>query len=92
MRRPASNREVAAKPVSAAKKGAKAAPKSAPESKSAPGSQTLLRGLDVIEAVAGGPITLADLAAKLGLTRSTTHRLAAALAERRYLSFAPRLG
>ncbi|HVY86340.1 MAG TPA: IclR family transcriptional regulator [Caulobacterales bacterium] len=56
------------------------------------GSQTLLRGLDVIDAVKEGPITLADLAAKLGLTRSTAHRLAAALIERRYLTFAPRLG
>lgn len=56
------------------------------------GSQTLLRGLDVIEAVVDGPIALADLAARLGLTRSTTHRLATALIERRYLTFTPRLG
>jgi DNA-binding IclR family transcriptional regulator len=56
------------------------------------GSQTLLRGLDVIDAVAEGPITLANLAAQLGLTRSTTHRLASALVERRYLNFAPRSG
>ncbi|RYY24498.1 MAG: IclR family transcriptional regulator [Sphingomonadales bacterium] len=62
------------------------------ESKGAGGSQTLLRGLDVIEAVADGPITLADLAARLDLTRSTTHRLATALVERRYLTFVPRLG
>jgi DNA-binding IclR family transcriptional regulator len=60
--------------------------------KAQPGSQTLLRGLDVIEAVSDGPITLAELAGKLGLTRSTTHRLAAALIDRRYLSFVPRLG
>ncbi|NML06676.1 IclR family transcriptional regulator [Sphingomonas sp. G-3-2-10] len=56
------------------------------------GSQTLLRGLDVIESVADGPISLADLAARLDLTRSTTHRLATALVERRYLTFVPRLG
>lgn len=56
------------------------------------GSQTLLRGLDVIEAVAQGPIPLADLATKVGLTRSTTHRLATALIERRYLTFLPRVG
>jgi DNA-binding IclR family transcriptional regulator len=56
------------------------------------GSQTLLRGLDVIEAVADGPLPLAALAARLGLTRSTAHRLAAALIDRRYLSFTPRLG
>jgi DNA-binding IclR family transcriptional regulator len=51
-----------------------------------------MRGLDVIEAVVDGPIPLAELAARLDLTRSTTHRLAAALIERRYLTFAPRLG
>ncbi|MEI9927502.1 MAG: helix-turn-helix domain-containing protein [Sphingomonas sp.] len=56
------------------------------------GSQTLLRGLDVIEAMVEGPIALADLAARLGLTRSTTHRLATALIDRRYLTFVPRLG
>jgi len=56
------------------------------------GSQTLFRGLDVIEVVAGGPITLGDLADRLGLTRSTTHRLASALTDRRYLTFVPRSG
>jgi DNA-binding IclR family transcriptional regulator len=61
-------------------------------SKTPSGSQTLLRGLDMIEAVVGGPIPLADLASRLGLTRSTAHRLAAALVDRRYLSFAPRIG
>ncbi|CAL1692606.1 HTH-type transcriptional regulator XynR [Brevundimonas subvibrioides] len=55
-------------------------------------SQTLLRGLDVVEAVSGGTIGLADLATRLGLTRSTTHRLAAALVERQYLNFLPREG
>ena len=57
-----------------------------------PGSQTLLRGLDVIEAVAGGSLPLADLALRLGFTRSTTHRLASALVERGYLQMAPRIG
>jgi DNA-binding IclR family transcriptional regulator len=56
------------------------------------GSQTLFRGLDVIEVVAKGPITLGDLADRLGLTRSTTHRLASALTDRRYLTFVPRSG
>ena len=56
------------------------------------GSQTLLRGLDVIEAVTDGPVPLAELATRLGLTRSTTHRLATALIERRYISFVPRMG
>ena len=56
------------------------------------GSQTLLRGLDVLDAVAAGPITLTDLAKTLGLTKSTTHRLANALVDRRFLTFVPRLG
>ncbi len=55
-------------------------------------SQTLLRGLDVIEAVCDGAIGLAELASRLSLTRSTTHRLAAALVERRYLHYLPREG
>jgi DNA-binding IclR family transcriptional regulator len=56
------------------------------------GSQTLLRGLDVIEAVAEGAIPLAELAARIKLTRSTSHRLAAALIDRGYLTFQPRFG
>jgi DNA-binding IclR family transcriptional regulator len=56
------------------------------------GSQTLFRGLDVIEVVAEGPIALGELADRLGLTRSTTHRLASALTDRRYLTFVPRSG
>jgi len=56
------------------------------------GSQTLLRGLDVLEAVASGASNLADLAATLKLNRSTVHRLAASLVERRYLTFTPRNG
>jgi DNA-binding IclR family transcriptional regulator len=46
----------------------------------------------VIEALADGPLTLSDLAEILGLTRSTTHRLAANLVERRYLSLRSREG
>ena len=47
--------------------------RSAPETPAAPaastpsGSQTLLRGLDVLEAVADGPIPLIELAPRLGL-------------------------
>jgi len=67
-------------------------PDSTTEGKAQGGSQTLLRGLDVIEAVADGAISLADLAQRLDLTRSTAHRLATALVERRYLNFVPRLG
>ena len=56
------------------------------------GSQTLMRGLDVIEAVAAEPLTLQQLADELGLTRSTAHRLASSLVERGYLGFTPRAG
>lgn len=79
MRKSASNPDLPAKATAA-------------EGKPSTGSQTLLRGLDVIEAVADGPVTLADLAGRLALTRSTAHRLATALIERRYLTFTPRLG
>lgn len=56
------------------------------------GAQTLMRALDVLEAIAGGTADLAALSAKLGTTRTTTHRLASALVDRRYLNFAPRGG
>ena len=56
------------------------------------GSQTLVRGLDVLDAVAQGATNLAILADTLKLNRSTTHRLAATLVEQRYLSFTPRVG
>lgn len=56
------------------------------------GSQTLMRGLDVLEAIAWESLPLTDLALRIGLTKSTTHRLAAALVERGYLAFTPRSG
>ncbi|TCP97402.1 IclR family transcriptional regulator [Sphingomonas sp. PP-F2F-A104-K0414] len=56
------------------------------------GSQTLMRGLDVMEAVARGQDTLPRLADTLGLSRSTAHRIASALVERGYLAFTPREG
>ncbi|MGE7204301.1 IclR family transcriptional regulator [Sphingomonas sp. NPDC019816] len=62
------------------------------ETKGPTGSQTLLRGLDLIDEVADRPIALAELAERLGLTRSTTHRLASALIDRRFLIFTPRQG
>lgn len=49
------------------------------------GTQTLLRGLAVIHAVADGAHDLKAIAAHVGTTRSTTHRLASALVEERYL-------
>lgn len=51
------------------------------------GTQTLVRGLEVIDAIAAGTTYLDDLASAIGLTRSTTHRLASTLVERRYLEF-----
>jgi DNA-binding IclR family transcriptional regulator len=59
---------------------------------SAPASQTLGRGLDVLEQVASGPLALGVIAARLGLSRTTVHRLATSLLERRYLNLAPRRG
>jgi len=56
------------------------------------GSQTLVRGLEVLEAVACGVNNLADLAHTVKLNRSTAHRLASTLVEKRYLTFAPRHG
>jgi DNA-binding IclR family transcriptional regulator len=56
------------------------------------GSQTLVRGLDVLAAVSQGSTNLAALAETLNLNRTTTHRLAATLVEQRYLSFTPRVG
>lgn len=64
----------------------------AESSSSGGGSQTLLRGLDVIEAVSDQALSLNELAEFLGLTKSTTHRLASALVERNYLAFTPRSG
>ena len=56
------------------------------------GSQTLVRGLDVLEAVAAGATNLVALEQTLDLNRSTVHRLASTLVEHRYLTFAPRVG
>jgi len=56
------------------------------------GSQTLMRGLNIIEALADGSLPLTDLARRLELSTSTTYRLAAALIERGYIAAAPRAG
>lgn len=55
-------------------------------------SQTLFRGLDVVSAVADGCRTVKEISEKTGITFSTTHRLASALVEVRYLRFEPRKG
>lgn len=56
------------------------------------GTRALTRGLDVIDVVAQGSTALQDLATELGLPRSTAHRLASALVERRYLKFVRGIG
>jgi len=56
------------------------------------GSQTLMRGLDVIEAIGEESLALAELAERIGLSKSTTYRLANALADRGYLAHTPRAG
>lgn len=69
--------------------------KSSRSSQSSPpvqGSQTLLRGLDMLDKVIDGPVKLAELSQRMGLTRSTTHRLANALIDRGFLTFLPRVG
>jgi DNA-binding IclR family transcriptional regulator len=64
-----------------------------PEERSGPqGSQTLLRGLDMLDQVIDGPVNLVELSARMKLTRSTTHRLANALIDRGFLTFLPREG
>jgi DNA-binding IclR family transcriptional regulator len=70
----------------------KAGDKTKKKGKGLAGSQTLVRGLDVLEAVAAGATNLAALAEALDLNRSTAHRLAATLVEHRYLTFATRVG
>ncbi|AIY43697.1 D-galactonate regulator [Collimonas arenae] len=56
------------------------------------GTQTLTRGLAVLQAVAGGARDLKDIAQLLGTTRSTTHRLANCLVQERFLRFTPSIG
>ncbi len=45
-------------------------------------SQTLARAIDVLEALRQGPLDLKTLQSRVGLTRSTAHRLAQLLVER----------
>ncbi|WP_206999308.1 IclR family transcriptional regulator [Trinickia mobilis] len=49
------------------------------------GTQTLLRGLAILEAAASGARDLRSFGAALGTTRSTTHRLVSSLVQARYL-------
>ncbi|WP_122583131.1 IclR family transcriptional regulator [Pseudomonas viridiflava] len=64
-----------------------------PGKESAPaGTQTLLRGLGVVQAVASGARDLKEIARLIGTTRSTTHRLASCLVDERYLRVVPQVG
>jgi DNA-binding IclR family transcriptional regulator len=56
------------------------------------GTQTLTRGLAVVQAVADGARDLKQISQMLGTTRSTTHRLANCLVQERYLRFTPNAG
>ncbi len=56
------------------------------------GTQTLLRGLGVVQAVADGARDLKEIARRIGTTRSTTHRLVSCLVEERYLRVLPQVG
>lgn len=55
-------------------------------------SQTLLRGLDIIEAVADGVVDIADIAKKTGMTYSTAHRILSVLQQRHYIKRDPNSG
>jgi DNA-binding IclR family transcriptional regulator len=50
------------------------------------GAQTLMRGLDILDETLLGPTKISLVATKLGLSKTTTHRLAHALRARGYLS------
>jgi hypothetical protein len=80
-------REAALKKTSAANKAPTPMEQKPVKRQALAGTQTLARGLEVLDAVAEGATTLVELAGAIGLTRSTTHRLAATLVERRYLDF-----
>lgn len=55
-------------------------------------SQTLFRGLHILDVVAQGKRSMQEISAATGLAFSTAHRLASALVQERYLSFEPRKG
>ncbi|KAF1048346.1 IclR family transcriptional regulator [Xylophilus sp.] len=56
------------------------------------GTQTLMRGLTVVQAVADGASDLKALCAATGMARSTAHRLASLLVQERYLRLLPGTG
>jgi DNA-binding IclR family transcriptional regulator len=58
---------------------------SSPVAAAPPGTQTLARGIAVVNAVAGGRTRLRDIAEETGIGRSTTHRLLQLLLATGYL-------
>ncbi|MFE3836358.1 IclR family transcriptional regulator [Pseudogemmobacter sonorensis] len=48
-------------------------------------SQTLVRGLNIVNAVADAPASIAEIAMATGLTYATVHRIVSVLVEQRYL-------
>ncbi|MBC2667628.1 IclR family transcriptional regulator [Novosphingobium piscinae] len=48
-----------------------------------------MRALDILDEVIAGPIKAVDIARKLGMSKTTAHRLAHALKSRDYLSITP---
>lgn len=56
------------------------------------GTQTLTRGLAVLQAVAGGARELMEISQVVGTSRSTTHRLASCLVQERFLRFTANAG
>lgn len=63
-----------------------------PDAAAPAGTQTLMRGLAVIQAVADGAHDLKEICARIGVARSTTHRLAGCLVQERYLRAMPGVG
>ena len=62
------------------------------DGKKAQTSQTLVRGLEVIEAVAQDPLSISDIARKTGITYATAHRIVSVLVQRSYLRNDPTRG
>lgn len=53
------------------------------------GTQTLVRGLSIIDAIARGARDLKEISQAVGITRSTTHRLISSLVSQQYLRLIP---
>ena len=54
-----------------------------------PGSQTLIRGLDILDQLSGQPLRIAEVSDRLDLTFPTTQRLTYALVDRGFLKKLP---